>query len=192
MRQNCCIGINNFLATLNRILSSSSFGLMQAAELRKTERRLQEELNGVYKEKAKLAQDYVAITKQLQIVRENFEQHDKLLTDRANTIKELKSSKKELVAQLDHLREANGEAVREMQVRLDFPLALQPPTGESHGLQCSLSLSSHFCLLTALAPQGKDSPPEYVLTQEMIKTRMQSSSLEEGASYFLLDTRTLY
>ena len=91
---------------------------MQVAELKKTERRLQDELNGVYKEKAKLAQDYVAITKQLQIVRENFEQHDKMLTDRANSIKELKSSKKELAGQLDHLREANGEAVRELQVCL--------------------------------------------------------------------------
>ncbi len=86
------------------------------AELRKTERRLQEELNSVYKEKAKLAQEYVATTNQLQIVRDNFEQHDRMLTDRGNTIKELKSSKKDLAAQLDHLREANGEAVRELQV----------------------------------------------------------------------------
>ena len=89
---------------------------MQVAELKKTERRLQEELNGVYKEKAKLAQEYVTSTNQLQIVRENFEQHDRMLTERTNTIKELKSSKKELAAQLDHLREANGEAVKELQV----------------------------------------------------------------------------
>lgn len=91
--------------------------LVQVAELKKTARRLQEELNGVYKEKAKLAQEYVTSTNQLQIVRENFEQHDRMLTERANTIKELKSSKKDLAAQLDHLREANGEAVKELQVR---------------------------------------------------------------------------
>ena len=104
----------------SKLLSSK-----QVVELRKSERRLQEELNGLYKEKAKLAQDYVTINKQLQIVRENFEQHDKMLTDRANTIKELKGSKKELAVQMDHLREANGEAVRELQVCIYYKLAEQ-------------------------------------------------------------------
>ena len=89
---------------------------LKVAELKKAERKLQEELNSVYKDKAKLAQDYVASTNQLQIVRENFEQHDRLLTDRTNTIKELRASKRELAAQLDHLRDAQGEAAKELQV----------------------------------------------------------------------------
>lgn len=90
---------------------------MQVAELRKTERKLQEELKIVYKEKAKLAQDFVATTSQLQIVRENFEQHGRALTERSNAIKELKSSKKDLMAQMDHLRIAHEEAAQESLVR---------------------------------------------------------------------------
>lgn len=86
-------------------------------ELKKSKDKLQEELNSVYKEKAKLAEEYMASSKQLQIVRENFEQHDRMLTERENTIKELKAGKKDLVTQLAHLREAHEETVKELQVR---------------------------------------------------------------------------
>jgi DNA repair exonuclease SbcCD ATPase subunit len=95
---------------------------LQVAELRKSERKLQEEVNSLYKEKAKLAEDYVAATRQLQIVRDNFEQHDRVLTERSATIKDLKLSKKELAAQMDHLKDAHAEAVQEMQV------PILPPT----------------------------------------------------------------
>jgi len=81
-------------------------------------------VNNVYKEKAKLAEDYVAATRQLQIVRDNFEQHDKILTERSATIKELKVGRKDLAAQMDHLREAHAVAVQEMQVTMTPPAPL--------------------------------------------------------------------
>ena len=89
---------------------------MRVLELRDRAKSLQEDLNGVYKEKAKLAEELLASSKQLQIVRENFEQHDKTLTERANIIKELKAAKKDLTAQVDHLRAAHTEAVKELEV----------------------------------------------------------------------------
>lgn len=94
---------------------------MKVTELRKSGQKLQDELNGLYKEKAKIAQDYVAATKQLQIVRENFEKHDRALDERSNTIKELKTAKKDLLSQLQHLREAHAEAVKELEVTPPHP-----------------------------------------------------------------------
>lgn len=115
----------NFSLASKKELQARSW--LKVAELRKSERKLQEELNAVYKDKAKLAQDYVASSNQLQIVRENFEQHDRMLTERANTIKELKSGKKEMSAQLAHLRDAHEEAAKELLVTvLNFFFVLHP------------------------------------------------------------------
>lgn len=52
----------------------------------------------------------------MQIVRENFEQHDKTLTERSQTIKELKAAKRESASQIEHLKTAQGEAVKELEV----------------------------------------------------------------------------
>jgi hypothetical protein len=123
---------------------------LQVAELRKSERKLQEEVNIVYKEKAKLAEDYVAATRQLQIVRDNFEQHDKILTERSATIKELKVARKEVLAQMDHLRDAHAEAVQEMQVTLNFPpsfahSSIDGISGVREAKQCVMEGASRVC-----------------------------------------------
>lgn len=103
----------------------------QVRELRERAAALQEELNTAYREKSRLAEEFLESTRRLQIVRENFEQHDKTLTERANTIKQLKAQRKELTAEVGHLKAAQGEAVRELEVRLlrpsiTFPATLRP------------------------------------------------------------------
>ena len=85
-------------------------------ELGKRAKLLQEELTGLYKEKAKLVEDLMTGSKQLQIVRENNEQQSRALTEQANTIKELKLARKELTQQLDHMRAAQVEAASELEV----------------------------------------------------------------------------
>ena len=120
-----CEGLTNRAPTVQRSTSCAwplrrraldGLRFTQVQALQEQVKKLQEELNNVYKEKASLAQEVLGATKQLQIVRENFEQHDKTLTERSNTIKELKASKKDLSCQIDHLKAAHAETAKELEV----------------------------------------------------------------------------
>lgn len=109
------------------MIADGNSGGEQVRELRERAGALQEELNGVYKEKSRLAEEVLESTRRLQIVRENFEQHDKTLTERTNTIKQLKAQKKELAAEVGHLKEAQAEAVKELEVCSSFSQSCAAP-----------------------------------------------------------------
>lgn len=91
---------------------------MQVVALREQAKTLQAELNAVYKEKAALAAEVLAATKQLAIVRENFEQHDRALTERSNALRELKAVRKEQAAQIAQLVAAQEEGAKELEALL--------------------------------------------------------------------------
>lgn len=79
-------------------------------------KKLQEQVNQLFEEKAKLAEKVLTETEQLRIVRDNFNQQHKALTEGNKTIKELKAQKKDLQAQIDQLHTAQTTAAEELQV----------------------------------------------------------------------------
>lgn len=88
---------------------------MIAAESRAKE--LQEELTGVYKEKSKLAEELVAASRQLQIVRDSNEAQARELDDLAAKGREMRARIKELSDALEKEKDATRLATSEMQVQ---------------------------------------------------------------------------
>lgn len=89
-----------------------------AAEARAKE--LQEELTGVYKEKSRLAEELVAASRQLQIVRDSNEAQARELDDLAAKGREMRARIKELSDAVEKGEAATALATAEMQVQCSF------------------------------------------------------------------------
>ena len=80
-------------------------------------KKLQDQVNQLYEEKSKLAEKLLAESEQLRIVRDNFNQQDKTVTEQNRSIKEVKAQKKEMQAQIDLLKAAQVATAEEIKVR---------------------------------------------------------------------------
>ena len=90
---------------------------MQVTAAESRAKELQEELTGVYKEKSKLAEELVAASRQLQIVRDSNEAQARELDDLAAKGREMRARIKELSDALEKEQDATRLATSEMQVQ---------------------------------------------------------------------------
>lgn len=90
---------------------------MQVTAAESRAKELQEELTGVYKEKSKLAEELVAASRQLQIVRDSNEAQARELDDLAAKGREMRARIKDLSDALEKEQDATRLATSEMQVQ---------------------------------------------------------------------------
>eukprot|EP00884_Botryococcus_braunii_P018248 jgi/Botrbrau1/5106/Bobra.0128s0017.1 len=90
----------------------------KARQLEAKVKEMQEELTGVYKEKGRLAEELVATSRQLQVVRDNNEAQGRALDDSGAEMKRLKQRIKELADTADHERDARVLLSSELDERL--------------------------------------------------------------------------
>lgn len=90
--------------------------LLQVAAAESRAKQLQEELTGVYKEKSQLAEELMAASRQLQIVRDSNEAQARELDDLTAKGREMRARIKELSDALEKEQAATGLATAELQV----------------------------------------------------------------------------
>lgn len=113
-----------FYPFLGEVLDVFWCVLIQVAQLRTECKRLQDQVNQLFEEKAKLAERLFKESEQLRIVRDNYNQQDKAMTERDKTIKDLKGQKKDLQGQITSLNAAQVASSEELQV--NFILSIVP------------------------------------------------------------------
>ncbi|KAK9828803.1 hypothetical protein WJX72_002152 [[Myrmecia] bisecta] len=96
------------------------------------------ELHDTWKAKAKLAEECMAATKQLGIVRENNEQQSKQLDEHSAEIKDLKVKLRDLRDQLDQERAAHALGTAELEARLKDKEAAEARAGQLEGENADL------------------------------------------------------
>ncbi len=102
---------------------------MQVAVAESRAKELQEELTGVYKEKSRLAEELVAASRQLQIVRDSNEAQARELDDLAAKGRDMRARIKELSDALEKEQAATSLATAELQVQPSGrSCLLEPPS----------------------------------------------------------------
>jgi len=112
---------------------------MQLGTAEARAKELQEELTGVYKEKSRLAEELVAASRQLQIVRDSNEAQARELDDLAAKGREMRARIKELSDAVEKGAAATALATAEMQVQCSFSF-------NSAKFHCRVSMA--FCNLS--------------------------------------------
>ena len=90
--------------------------LVQVAAAETQAKELQAELTSTYREKAKLAEDLVAASRQLQVVRDTNEAQARELADAAAKLREARGRVKDMSDVLDKERAARALAASELEV----------------------------------------------------------------------------